>query len=210
MYRLSEQEVNTVYERLRQEGVSNRKLEEDLLDHFCCFMEERMEQGVHFERAFKEAMYAISPNGLKEIEFELFFIMNFNKQLTMKRVIFSTGFLAAFLLSTGTMFKTMHWPGASALLFLSFATLLLTTLLIGVHMIRFLKNKSASFWFRSISGLSALFLISLGLVFKTFHMPGSNIIYGLGTIILNFVFLPVFFYHIYKHGFAKPGTHEAA
>ncbi len=208
MYRLSEQEVDIVYDRLRQEGVTNVKLEQDLLDHFCSFIEERMEQGAGFEQAYKEAIIAISPNGIKEIEFELFFIMNFNKQLSMKRFIFSAGFLAAFLLSTGTMFKTMHWPGASILLFSAFATLLLTVIVTALHLARFLRNRSASFWFRSVTGLTAIFLISLGFVFKTFHMPGANVMYGLGTIILNFVFLPVFFYHIYKYGFVKTNSHE--
>lgn len=208
MFQLNEQQIDIICGRLQKEGVTNRKLEQELLDHFCCYIEERMDRGADFEKAYEEATIAISPSGIKEIEFELYFIMDFNKQLSMKRFIFSAGFSAAFLLSTGLMFKTMHWPGAGIILFAGFATLLLTALATVLHLARFLRSRSMSFWFRSVTGLAAIFLISLGFVFRTFHLPGANVMYGLGTIILNFVFLPVFFYHLYKHGFVKANSHE--
>jgi hypothetical protein len=210
MYQLNEHQAEMIYDRLRQQGISNRRLEQDLLDHFCCFMEARLEQGADFEQAYEDAVAGISPKGLQEIEFELFFLLNFNKQLTMKKIIFSAGFFAAFLLSSGIMFKTLHWPGATIILFCGFALVLITALLTGLHLFRFLRSKSPAFWFRSVTGLAAVSLISLGFVFKIFHLTGSNILYGLGTIILNFVFLPVLFYHIYKHGLIRFPAQEAA
>lgn len=210
MYQLSEQETDRVYERLHKEGLKSLRLEQDLFDHFCCYMEERMETAGDFEKAYREATTAIAPNGTQEIEFELFFIMNFKKQMSMKRFIFLAGFAATFLLSTGTMFKTMHWFGANIMLFLGFAVLLLTALVAVVHLVRFLSYQPASFRFRTVTGISAACLISLGFIFKTLHFPGANVMIGLGTIILNFVFLPMFFYHIYKHGFIKTPAHETA
>lgn len=210
MCQLSEQQIDIICSRLRKGGLTNRELEQDLLDHFCCYMEAGMEAGAGFEEAYAAAIAAISPDGVKEIEFELYFIMNFNKQLTMKKLIFLAGFFAAFLLSTGTMFKTMHWPGAVILLFAGFAVLLLTALATGLHLVQFLRNRPRPFWFRSVTGLVAVTLISLGFVFRTFHFPGANIMYGLGTVMLNFIFLPLLFYYFYKHGFVKTAPHETA
>lgn len=41
----------------------------------------------------------------------------------MKRAVYLIGFLASFLLSTGFMFKIMHWPGASIMMVLGFILL---------------------------------------------------------------------------------------
>lgn len=208
MFQLSEEQADIISSRLREEALNNRELEQDLLDHFCCYIEARMEEGADLETAYAAARSAISPGGLKEIEFELYFIMNFNKQLTMKKLIFLAGFFAAFMLSTGIMFKTMHWPGAVILLFAGFSLLLLSALTTVLHLVQFLRDKPGSFWFRSITGLVSVSLISLGFVFKTFHFPGANIMYSLGTIVLNFIFLPTLFLYFYKHGFVKSGSHE--
>lgn len=203
MYQLNEEQVSIIYERLRSERLNSQKLEQDLLDHFCCYVEEQMQQGAGFEQAYREATIAITPNGVKEIEFELFFLMNFHKQLSMKKLIFLFGFFAIFLLSAGLMFKTLHWPGAQVVLISGFVVLFLTTLITSVYLFSFSKGRPFSFWFRTLSGLIAIFQIAIGFIFKNFYFPGANVLYGLGTILLNFIFLPLFFYHTYKSGFIK-------
>lgn len=210
MFRLSDEETEIVYARLQQEGIRNRRLADDLLDHVCCHMEQQMNEGVAFDTAYTHAVKDVYPNGAKEIEFELFFIMNFNKQVSMKKAIFLIGFVSVFLLSSGTMFKTMHWPAASILLFSGFSMLALTMILLGVYVFRFSPMQSSSSRLRTVIGAVSLLLIAVGFIFKTLHMPGANVMYGLGTILLNFIFLPIFFYSIYKNGFSKINTNEAA
>lgn len=41
----------------------------------------------------------------------------------MKRTVYLLGFVTCFLLSMGVLFKIMHWPLASILLVLGFASL---------------------------------------------------------------------------------------
>jgi hypothetical protein len=41
----------------------------------------------------------------------------------MKRAIYLIGFLATFTLSTGFIFKLMHWPGASVMMLTGFILL---------------------------------------------------------------------------------------
>jgi len=208
MFQLSEQQTGIIYERLHKPGLRSVKLEEDLFDHFCCYVEEEMERGADFESAYRNAVDAISPNGIKEIEFELFFIMNFNKQLSMKRFVFLGGFAAAFLLSTATMFRTLRWPGANVMLFAGFAILLLTVIAGIIYLARFLRSRSRLFWFRTAAGLLAPALIAMGFIFRILHIPGANVLYGLGTIVLNFIFLPLFFLHVYRYGFGRVGEEE--
>ena len=145
---------------------------------------------------------------LREIEFELFFIMNFNKQISMKKAIFLIGFLGVFLLSCGTMFKLMHWPGANVMLVLSNSFVLITMMILLVHLFSFTRNRSKMFWFRSLTGTFSIMLIASGLLFKFFHMPSAGIQFTLGTVIFNVLFLPMFFYHIYKNGIVRTSSVE--
>lgn len=48
----------------------------------------------------------------------------------------------------------------------------------------------------------AVFLCSTGLLFKMQHWPGASIMFVLGIVILNFGFLPLFFYDKYKRSLA--------
>lgn len=203
MYQLSPEETDCIYERLQHQSVSNNKLQQELFDHFCCFTEEQMSKGKTFEDAYAAAYKAITPNGLHEIELELFFLKNFNKQLNMKRIIFVTGFFAFFLLSTGIMFKTFHWLGAQVIIITALFALLLTTLGAAWHLLRYAREKPASFWYRALTGIAGVFFIATGLLFKSFYFPGAHILYGTGTLILNFLFIPILFYHTYKSGFLR-------
>ncbi len=49
-----------------------------------------------------------------------------------------------------------------------------------------------------LSGFIASFLMSTGSIFKIMHWPYSGMILLAGFVILNFVFLPTFFYYKYK------------
>ena len=47
-------------------------------------------------------------------------------------------------------------------------------------------------------GFISLFVLSTGLMFKMMHWPGANIIAALGFLLLNFGYLPTYFYSKYK------------
>ncbi|KGO86537.1 hypothetical protein Q765_09925 [Flavobacterium rivuli WB 3.3-2 = DSM 21788] len=49
-----------------------------------------------------------------------------------------------------------------------------------------------------ISGFVAGFCLSTGSLFKIMHWPFASILLLLGFIILNVLFMPLFFYHKYK------------
>ncbi len=50
-----------------------------------------------------------------------------------------------------------------------------------------------------VLGFIASFLLSMGILFKLMHWPAASILIFTGFVLLNFGFLPAFFYQKYKH-----------
>lgn len=203
MVQLSDEQVDEICQRITSDGVTTTALQSGLLDHYCCYIEDEMNNGTDFEQAYKKAFMAITPNGMHEIEEELFFLMNFKKQTNMKRIIYGTGFVATFLVSMGLLFKTLHWPGATVMMFSGFGALIITMAALLIHSLQYMDKYSTSYKVRIYSGFLAGLLVSSGSMFKTLYFPTANIQIMLGMLILNLVFLPLFFYQLYKQSLAK-------
>lgn len=52
--------------------------------------------------------------------------------------------------------------------------------------------------FTYLAGYLATTLSTTGILFKFMHWPGANIMILLGIVMLNFIFLPMYFYKKYK------------
>ncbi len=203
MVQLSDEQVDIIYQRITSDGVTTTALQGGLLDHYCCYIEEEMSNGTDFEAAYRKAFMAITPNGMHEIEEELFFLMNFKKQTNMKRVIYGTGFAAAFLISMGLLFKTLHWPGASVMMFSGFGALIIAIAALWAHSLKHMNKYSGIYKTQIFSGFAAGLLVSSGSMFKTLYFPTANIQIMLGMLLLNLVFLPLFFYQLYKQSISS-------
>jgi hypothetical protein len=197
MAQLSDEQVGIIQDRIYAE-VDNIGLQNDLLDHYCCFIEAHMDNGTDFETAYQNAFQAITPNGMHEIQEELFFLFTFKKQINMKRAIYGFGFAAAFLISFGIMFRTMHWHGAFQMFIWGFASLFTTVVLMLLSFLKRMNNQTAIYKLRIFAGLLAGLLIASGNLFKLHSFPTANIQIVLGMCILNVVFLPMLFYQLYK------------
>lgn len=190
---LDDHEYEWVLRRLEDEGLDQCPWREEILDHFCCFIESH--RNLELAQAYALARRNIAPMGLIDIETEF---LHQQKQQKMKNTLILFGFLAAAFVSLGLMFKTFFWPGANILLVLGSLWVLMTCLLAAVYLSRHGKDQPRSFWIRSRSVLLALPLIVLGFLFKVFLLPGANIMLGAGMILLNFIFFPSLFYHLYR------------
>lgn len=199
---LTEAHIDTVVSALEAGGIRDEKLQADLLDHLCCYLEEQ--DAGDFEAALREGLRLLAPQGLHEIEEERFFLFHFHKQLTMKRILFFSGFSATFFLATGFTFKLMNWPGANILLVTGNLSLILTILMIAINAFRRIGEVPVSANIRVFTGIVAALLIAMGGIFKTFHFPTSNMQFILGMLLLNFIFLPLFFLQLYRQSVAKP------
>lgn len=79
---------------LMNEGISNVGLQEDLADHFCCVIEQSMEEGgLDFVDAFKLAQQRIVPDGAKEIEEDLDYLLTIKKKIMLRKAVYVFGFI---------------------------------------------------------------------------------------------------------------------
>jgi hypothetical protein len=197
MKQLTDEQVEIIEQRIRS-GLSHSGLVNDILDHYCCYIEEQMNDSVSFDDAYTMAFQAISPNGVHEIQEELFYLLTFKKQTNMKRITYGLGFLAAFLISTGFMFRIFHWPFAGFLMSWGFGALFTTMLMLVITSIKRVPSLTTMANVRTFAGLAAGLLIASGNLFKLHYWPTANIQMLVGMVVLNVLFLPMLFYHMYQ------------
>lgn len=199
MVTLNENQVELICERIFKNPLQDTDLQDSLLDHFCCFIESKMSEGFSFEESITVASVSIAPNGISEIEEELFFIKHFKANLTMKRILYFSSFLTTFSLSLYLLFKHLHWPFADILLQIGNVTLLFFVLP-SLTMLAFRNrvNLVTTDKIRLFIGLFAGSLISLGTIFKGLHFQYSNVLFAIGCGVFACIFLPIFFYQLYQ------------
>jgi len=198
MQQLNDEQVIIIRNRIIADGVTDNDLQNGLLDHYCCFIEEILLTGVDFESAYNTAFQAITPNGMHEIQEELYLILNYNKHTNMKRIIYVSNFLTLSCISTVIMFKTMHWTGAAILFQIALLLLITTAIILFLNSIKHWKSHTAVYNIRVVAGFLAALLITVGVFLKSLHYPTAGFQVVAGVLLLNLVFLPMFFYHLYR------------
>lgn len=203
MAELSEAQVDLISAYIKQNGVAQDELHDDLLDHVCTSMELRMQQGESFEEAFQYTLSLFGPGGLKQVQNETFELLT-EMNATMKKVTFGFGLTSTFLLLAGTIFKLMHWPGASIMVTLGAALLVLAYLpMILTHK---LKESPKGEALLHITGFVGLSMTSVGVLFKIMHWPGAGVMLLGGMAVLAFGYVPIYFFKRYKISANKPVT----
>ncbi len=165
-------------------------------------MEAAITEGADFEEAYNQAYRTVSPNGFSEIEEEVFFFLTFHKQLNMKRILFFCGFATTFLLSFGFLFKLMHWPMAQNILLTGLCALLFTLLYLAFYSVKTVHPLSLPHRLRIFTGLLCGLMMATGSILKILHYPGASLLIVLSVALLNLVFLPLFFYQLYRKSIA--------
>ena len=117
MAELTEFQVDLIDAYIKENGVAQSELQEDLLDHLCTSVEGQIQQGKSFEEAFHHTLNLFGPGGLKQVQTETFELLT-EMNATMKKVTFGFGLTSIFLLLAGTIFKLMLWPGANVMFIL--------------------------------------------------------------------------------------------
>ena len=174
-------------------------MKDDLTDHFCCVVEDELRKGTDFEVAYNKAYYNICPNGFDEIQRETVFLVNEKKMKTMKKTLYLLGLLATVLISSGFMMKLMHWPGANVVMLGGMLVALLGVLPI-LFAIQYKQeiNKFTSDKWRLFLGYTSAAFILYGIVSKMLHLQGAGVALVVGVFLLNFGFLPLLFFKMYK------------
>jgi hypothetical protein len=119
---LSDVQIEYIANNLEHYGVHETELREDLLDHICTHIEEG--ESTDFELAYRDALQKFGGQyGVFALQQHTFYLVSLQQSQTRRKVLYIAGFIAAFFISSGSIFKFMHWPWASIMLVAGFTVL---------------------------------------------------------------------------------------
>lgn len=205
MYHISDQQIDYILNDISSRGVEMESLQQNLLDHICCIIENNLEENGDFESFYQKTIETFYKDQLWEIEEETLQLLTFKNYYTMKKVMIVSGTFSAAAMILGILFKFLHWPGAAALIILGIGA----SSLIFLPLLFTLKLKEQQNLKDKIGlGLISLasILLCLSVLFKVMHWPGANMMGTMFLIILGLVYLPLNFINGIKNPDRKINT----
>ena len=192
MSELTENELNILNKEVERSGLTYTELQQELLDHLCCDIEVKMDDGIAFVRALEEVKKEMGQDCIRQIQEDTLLLIN-QKYRMMKKFMYILGTIAPSLVIIGTFFKTQHWPGANILLVLGLFLLGAVYLPVFISVkIRGTRKEGkpvnkAMYIIGMISGI--IFII--GAMFKIMHWLGASIMISLTGLVTVVVFIPL-------------------
>jgi hypothetical protein len=196
---LSAEHVRIISSIVDESAINIKTLRDDLIDHLCCTVEIKMQNGGRFDTAVVTALQEIAPRGLESLQSQTDDLLRSPKAIFMKGMMFAIGFVSAIAVSLGWLFVTLRWPGGRELFNTGFLGLLLVFIpMIAIHRFTIARRKALSEKLRILAGSISGFIIGLSLVFKVLHLRGADVILITGVLLFTFGFLPVLFFNLYR------------
>lgn len=202
---LTPKQVRAIVERVERDDIYIATLRDDLVDHLCCATESRMEQGLSFETAFREALGELAPSGLKQIQFQTLLLL-FPKLFIMKKVMYILGLATTISMTMGLMFKILHMPGGEGLFnygFLVFALIFLPMVAIK----KFAQREKRPMYekIKTVLGFISTVGVGVAILLKIYmKLEISGVMLLTSVSIFCFGFLPFLFYDLYKESLKEP------
>lgn len=197
--KLTEEHVEVIRRYIEQSGIQLKSLQEDVLDHLCCVLEDSNAGNENFELHLREAIRDIAPNGLDKLEDETLFLLSSKKFQNMKILMHLVGLGSSIALAMGLCFKLLDWFGGNELLIYGFITF--TLLFLPMTMIdrfKFKIQKSLSERLRFILGSLSAIVSGLAVLFKILEIQGADILLLISAVVFSFGFLPFLFFTNYR------------
>ena len=180
---------------LASEGLTYEHLQDDVVDHICCMVEEGMMSGKDFDASYREVMHKINGHTLKSLQHETLIAID-KKFQKMKNYAYVLGLIGTVLTITGVFFKMMHWPGASIVLTLGF--LIIAAVFLPLYFILSYREQAEKpKLIYPVVGYLSLLLVFTGAIFKIMHWPGANILLKSSVAFILVGFLPLFIVKIF-------------
>lgn len=201
---LSAEQIAIIQAKIDASALHAPTLREDVLDHLCCAVEEKISAGESFDVALAHALHQLSPEGLYAIQRETNLLLNENT-IPMKKLMYSIGLVTSISYSVGLMMKLLHMPGGEELVnygFLGFALLFMPMLT--THLYRRKSIRASHEKLKIISAIVSAVLTGLAVLLKmSMTLDWSETMLILGVSVFSFAFLPLHFYGMYKKSMLK-------
>lgn len=213
MYSLNEQQIDFILNDIKNRGVEMEDLQLNLLDHICCVIEHEFtpqkNASENDDGEVKQFYQKIIPRffkkELKEIEEETVYLLTFKHYYAMKKVMITSGAVAAFAFIIGSLFKIMHWPGAAVMLF---SAILIFCFIFLPLMFTLKVKENIPTRNKLIVGVGTIFgiTISMATMFKIMHWPYANMLWLVSLGMLFLLFLPIYFFSGMRNAETKVNT----
>jgi len=199
MAELSDREIEILNREIDKQGLTYTQLQKELLDHLCCDIEAKMDEGLEFLKAFEEVQSRLENNRIQEIQEETLLLIN-QKYRMMKKFMYILGTIAPSLLIIGAIFKLQHWPGAGVLIvlgsFLLAAVYLPVFAMVSMRDTRKREKKVNKTLY--VVGVITGFIFITGVLFKIMHWPGAGVSLTVSVLLTVVLFIPVLVVHALK------------
>ena len=194
MYRINDQQIDYILSDIGARGVEMESLQQNLLDHVCCIIENNLEENGDFESFYKKTIQTFYKDELWEIEEETLLLLTYKNYYTMKKIMINSGTAAATFFIIGSFFKFMHWPGASVLILLGMAIGVLVYLPL---LFIFKKNETTESRAKLVLAIGTIngILFCVQALFKVMHWPGANTIWFMTLGLFALIFIPLYFFN---------------
>lgn len=191
MGKLTDEQKAGLREFLERQGLSFKPLQDEMVDHMSCDLEDRMTEGLSFQDAWNQSLTEISDNHFQLIQREI--METINKRFTWSQIF---SFCALGLILIATVFKELHLQFGGYVLLLAFgflATSLLTGSLSGIAVN---KGKRGSQWLLAV--VAGIIILLIAFSFKLLHLAGADQLVVLGVSVL-IISLLVNSIDVYQH-----------
>ncbi len=193
MYQLSDQQMDWILDDIRRRGIETEDLQANLLDHICCIIESELEENGDFGQFYSSVITRFYKRELIEVEEETQSLLLFKNYYTMKKIMMTSGTIAAACTALGILLKFIHLPGASIFILLgivSFSLVFLPLLLT----LRIRERKEIKEQIIVVTGVISGMLLSMAVLFKIQHWPFANIMGFTSVLMFALLFLPIYFF----------------
>lgn len=199
MSNLTDPNVEFITHVINSSKIESIEMREDLIDHFCCAIEEEMNKGLSFEQSYDKAYHNICPDGFDEIQQETVYLLTFKNLKAMKRLMYFSGYLALIGITT-TLFLRLSDVRYGGISFLLTAAILIFIFLPSLFMNLYKREltKSISEKLKYIFGFIGVELLLVFAIFRMNHWPWSTSIFLAAIVIINFAFFPFLFFKMYR------------
>jgi len=205
MYCLNDKQIDFILDDISARGIGMVGLQQDLLDHICCIIEQDLDEDGDFERFYEQTVSRFYKSELREIEVEAIHLLTHKNYYAMKKVMLGSGAASSFLLTIGLILKFGHWPGAAVSLVLGIFILSFVFLPL-LFALKIKEQKSNTEKAVVAIGALAASLICLGILFKMMHWPFANVMSLIAIGIMIFAFLPVYLFTGIRNPEARTNT----
>ncbi|MBN2570541.1 MAG: hypothetical protein JXA68_00315 [Ignavibacteriales bacterium] len=196
---LTDSQIKRIQNEIEKQNVTFSHLKEDILDHLCCEIENEITKGTDFDSAFNNTFKAIGDNGIKKIENETIFLIDY-KIFVRRKSIFQFATIGLVLFVLGVFIQLVDLRISK---FFQFSGILVLLGFIPLFFINNLLQRSEKPVLFNIYGLFSSLLTIGAILFAIQNWPYKELIFLFSVFALLILFIPTYAWSIYKYQWNK-------